>query len=75
MKKLMFLNINSADIVFCNLKSVSNIRKLEATLELGTTSDSIISNQVCNIPLLGTGWHNKQSISNMLSFSKITNKF
>jgi hypothetical protein len=55
--------------MFCNEKYVSNVRKTNKVLKIGTNVGPMISNMICNLTLLGTVWYNENSISNMISLS------
>ena len=54
MKKLVLLDSNSTDTVFCNKTYVTNIRKSDKPLILKTNSGTIVTTEICQVPYLGT---------------------
>ena len=75
MRDIILLDSDSTDTVFCNPRYVKNIRNSKQVLTLNTNGGKMVSNQVCEVPHLGTHWFNKDSITNIISLDHMTDKF
>jgi hypothetical protein len=75
MKELILLDSNLMALVFCNPKYITNIKKANKVLELGTNGVPMTLDMICDLPLFGTVWFNEKSIANIISLSGITKKY
>jgi hypothetical protein len=75
LKKLILLDSDSTDTVFCNPDYVTNIRETDQSLNMVTNGGPLNCNQKCTLPHLGECWFNKDSITNIIALSDMTAKF
>lgn len=76
MKNSILLDTGSTVNVFCNEKFVKDIKDAPKHLEVHTNAGSFIAKQIAKLPWHDIDvWFNPNSITNVLSFAVMANKF
>lgn len=75
MDKIILMDSGSTVDLFCNKNLVRDIRKEKRQCKISTNGGIVYTNLVANLPGYGEVWFHKDSITNLLSLSKVKQKF
>eukprot|EP00957_Ditylum_brightwellii_P175708 13378554-Ditylum_brightwellii.AAC.1 len=71
----VLLDSQSIVNVFCNASLLINIRKARGSLEIYSTARKSTTNMIGDLPGFGTVWLYQEGIANILSLSKVAERF
>ena len=74
LKKLVLLDSDSTNTIFCNEDYVDNIQNAITPLEIQTNGGTLTVTQTCEIPHLGTHWFHKEAITNIISLADLSDR-
>ena len=71
----ILIDNQSSVTIFCNKDMVKNIRKSSDIIEITTNGGPLICNTKCTVPGFGDAWFNEKSVTNILSYAEVVDKF
>jgi Zinc knuckle len=71
----IILDNGSTVDIFSNKKLLNNIRQVKQSIKIRCNSGSSVTNMMGDLPGYGPVWYNPSGIANILSLSKVAEKF
>ena len=75
LRDMLLLDTGSSTTIFCNNRLMDDIHEVEIPMDLKTNGGELITNKKGTVPGFGEGWFKKSSMTNIMSFAELKDKF